>query len=179
MNKRKSVLRVHIGMRIWKTTIAVLICSLMGYFLDFQPLYSIVAAIICMQSNTEESVKRGIARSIGTVTGGLFGCLIMLAVDFTPLEPFSLIYYVIAALAVIPLIYLAVAINLEESAAITCVVFFSIVLSKVSDSDAYFLALWRVCETVLGIGISLAVNMLIRNPDKKQEQKKECKDDNV
>lgn len=155
----------HIGMRIWKTVIAVAICAFTGYMLDMQPFYSIIAAILCMQSNTDESLQKGISRCIGTFIGGGFACVILLFVDFTPLEPFSFIYYIIICLFVVPLIFTAVRINYESSAYITCVVFFSIVLSHIDDDNTYLFALKRVCETIFGIVVSLGINRLIKNPD--------------
>lgn len=80
----KSSLNFHIGMRIWKTVIAVAICAFTGYLLDTTPFYAIIAAILCMQASTGESIKKGLSRCVGTLIGGLFACIILLAVDYTP-----------------------------------------------------------------------------------------------
>ena len=50
--------KIHIGMRIWKTVIAVFICAVLGMIFNIHPFYSMIAAILCMQANTSES-RRG------------------------------------------------------------------------------------------------------------------------
>ena len=47
----------HIGMRIWKTVIAVFLSALSGYIFNYHPFYTIITAILCMQVSTEASLK--------------------------------------------------------------------------------------------------------------------------
>lgn len=90
--------KIHIGMRIWKTVIAVFICAVLGMIFNIHPFYSMIAAILCMQANTSESIKKGVVRCVGTFIGGMAAVLVLLIIDFTPLVPFSffILYFNIA-----------------------------------------------------------------------------------
>ena len=150
------------GLRIYKTVIAVVICAFLGYITGIHPFYTIIAAILCMQSSTEESMKKGAIRLVGTAIGGVFALFILLLIDLTPLDPFSAVYYLIISLCVLPLIYTNVLLGKQASSYITCVAFFSIVLSHFDTENHYLFALQRMLETAAGIVISVAVNRLIK-----------------
>lgn len=161
--------KIRIGMRIWKTVIAVFICAVLGMLLDIHPFYSMIAAVLCMQSNTNLSIKKGTDRLLGTLIGGIAAVLVLILIDFTPLKPFSIVYYVIISLSVVPLIYINVILKHEASSYITCVVFFSIVLAHFESENHYMFALQRMLETAAGIIIAVAVNKIILNNDNKKE----------
>jgi uncharacterized membrane protein YgaE (UPF0421/DUF939 family) len=163
--------KIHFGMRIWKTVIAVFICAILGMIFDIHPFYSMIAAILCMQANTNESIKKGMIRCVGTFIGGFMAVLILLVIDHTPLVPFSLLYYILISLCIAPVIYLTVALNRESSAFIACVVFLSIVLSHFDTENHYLFALQRILETIAGILIAIIINKFIKNPDKKPDSK--------
>ncbi len=155
--------KIHIGMRIWKTFIAALICAVAGMLSGTEPFYSMIAAILCMQVSVSESIKKGTTRLIGTLIGGVFAVAVLLLIDFTPLEPFSLLYYIIISFCVVPLIYTNVLFGQDASSYITCVVFLSIVLSHFGEGNHYFFALSRMLETAFGIIVAIVVNKTIRN----------------
>lgn len=169
MKGNRKIPKIHIGMRIWKTVIAVFICAVLGMILDIHPFYSMIAAVLCMQVNTSESIKKGVIRCIGTFIGGLMAVIILLVIDFTPLVPFSLPYYVLISLCIAPVIYLTVLLNRESSAFIACVVFLSIVLSHFDTENHYLFALQRMMETIAGIAVAVIINKVIRNQDRKEE----------
>ncbi|MGN0613398.1 MAG: aromatic acid exporter family protein [Porcipelethomonas sp.] len=156
---------IHIGMRIWKTVIAVSACAVLGMIFDIHPFYSMIAAILCMQSNTSQSIKKGAVRLVGTLIGGAGAVLILLLIDFTPLEPFSVLYYAVISLCIAPLIYTNVLLGQEASSYITCVVFLSVVLSHFEGENHYLFALQRMLETAAGIVISVVINKTISNND--------------
>lgn len=178
--KRIQIPKIHIGMRIWKTVLAVFVCAVMGMIFDIHPFYSMIAAVLCMQATTSESIKKGIIRCIGTLIGGLAAVLILLVIDFTPLVPFSFFYYVLISLCIAPVIYLTVMINREASAFIACVVFLSIVLSHYEAENHYLFALQRMLETIAGILTAVLINKFIRNPEKqKKSESEESENENI
>lgn len=62
-----------IGLRIIKSSVAVALCFLV-YFLRGQqgtPFYSAIAAVLCMQPDTSNSLKVGWNRTVGTLIGRL------------------------------------------------------------------------------------------------------------
>ncbi len=162
--------KFHIGMRIWKTFIAAFICAMSGYITNTEPFYSMIAAILCMQASTEESIKKGVSRLIGTLIGGIFAVLVLLLIDFTPLEPFSAVYYIIISFCVVPLIYTNVLLKQDASSYITCVVFLCIVLPHYNEGNHYLFALSRMLETAFGVMISVIINKTIKNNDKDRKE---------
>lgn len=157
--------KIYIGMRIWKTFIAAFICAMAGYITNSEPFYSMIAAILCMQSNTEQSIRKGTSRLIGTLIGGIFAVMILLLIDFTSLRPFSALYYIIISFCVVPLIYTNVLFKQDSSSYITCVVFLCIVLPHYNDGNHYLFALSRMLETAFGVVVSVFINKTIKNND--------------
>lgn len=167
--QRIKLPKIHIGMRIWKTFIAALICAISGYITNSEPFYSMIAAILCMQSSTEQSIKKGASRLIGTLIGGIFAVLILLLIDFTPLPPFSAVYYIIISFCVVPLIYTNVLFKQDSSSYITCVVFLCIVLPHYNDGNHYLFALARMLETAFGVIVAVFINKTIKNNDNERK----------
>jgi len=60
------------GMRVIKTVIAVYICFLLGFIRKSLPFYSVIAAILCMQTDSKSSWQFGKSRMIGTIIGGIY-----------------------------------------------------------------------------------------------------------
>ncbi len=151
-----------IGLRIIKSSIAVLLCFGV-YFLRGQrgvPFYSAIAAILCMQPYVANSLKVGVNRIIGTLIGGAAGIpVLLLELRFFPGEgnPFK---YVLVSLVLIPLIYITLLLKKPSASYITCVVFLSVTVSHVTDPNPYLFALNRTLDTLIGIFISLGINAL-------------------
>lgn len=162
--------KFHIGSRIWKTVLAVFVCAVAGWLLHIQPFYSMIAAILCMQSTTELSMKKGLERVIGTAIGGAAALIVLVIIDFTPLTAFSFLYYVIISVFMAPIIYTTVLINKQGSAFISCVVFLSVVLTHYEVLNHYLFAFQRMLETIFGIAVAVIINKLIRNPDKRKSK---------
>ncbi|MCI8501878.1 MAG: FUSC family protein [Oscillospiraceae bacterium] len=150
-----------VGMRMIKTVIAVLISAMIGFLRDQPPFYSMIAAVLCIQKDQAAGMRAAFNRTVGTLIGGIFGLLLLLAEQNTPLEALSPLYYLIVSLCLIPLIYITVLINKTAASYITCVVFLSITVSHVTDENPYFFVLNRVLDTLVGIFVALAVDRLI------------------
>ncbi|MGD9475244.1 MAG: aromatic acid exporter family protein, partial [Eubacteriaceae bacterium] len=68
-----------IGMRTFKTFVAVYLCFLI-YILRGQegsPFYSSIAAILCMQPYVQNSLNVALNRTIGTLMGGTMGLMFL------------------------------------------------------------------------------------------------------
>ena len=69
----------RVGMRMIKTALAVAICFVI-YFLRGEegvPIFSTIAAIICMQSQVENSRQAAFNRIVGTFAGAIFAIIII------------------------------------------------------------------------------------------------------
>lgn len=148
-----------IGLRIVKSAIAVYLCFTV-YLLRGSgiPFYSAIAAVLCMQPELDDSKEKGKSRIIGTLLGGFAGLLMLLMEkQFYP-DILPEHRYLIISLMVIPLIYTTLLMKQSTSAYLTCVVFMCVTISHVEDENPYMFALDRILDTLIGIGIALAVN---------------------
>lgn len=150
-----------IGMRVIKTVVAVYLCFIISFLRNGIPFYSAIAAILCMQNDHSNSFKAGKSRMIGTLIGGVYGFLAIILIDFTNIELFNYIHYLILSLFLIPIIYTNVFLKANDSIYICCVVFFSITVSHGGDMAPMYFTLNRIIDTTIGIVVSLIVNIVM------------------
>ena len=69
----------RIGMRMIKTAAAVAICLLLYILRGEQgvPVFSAIAAVICMQPYVDNSVQVALNRIFGTILGAAFALLVL------------------------------------------------------------------------------------------------------
>ena len=146
-----------IGMRMMKTAIAVAICLLIYLLRGKQgvPVFSAIAAIICMQPHVDNSVTVAFNRIIGTLTGAVMGLLVIYIIRWIPME-YEVLDYVLIALAVIPAMYITVLLKRTGASAMAGVVLLSVTLSD-SNYTPLMDAFNRSFETIVGILVSLCV----------------------
>lgn len=159
-NKKDKKIK-FIGMRVVKTVIAVYICFLISIFRDGLPFYSAIAAILSMQADTKDSLIVGKNRIKGTLIGGVYGFLAIVLINFMGVEIFGHIHYLVLSLALIPIIYTNVHLKSYTSTYISCVVFLSITVAHGGDSSPMYFTLNRVVDTLIGIGVSWFINIII------------------
>lgn len=150
-----------IGMRNIKTGLAVFICVIISRLLKLEyPFYSVIAAIIAMQSSVEASFKTGKNRMLGTFVGAVIG------------HVFALIYHgniILITLGVMATIHICNLLNWKNAISIACVVFVSIMLSDKS-RDPLFYSINRLLDTFIGIIVALLINRFIFPPRPNEEQ---------
>lgn len=166
-----------IGMRNIKTAVATMICYVvfipvrgMGPVnaessLDLVgPFYACIAAIICMQSSVEDSLRQGISRIISTVVGGFVG---LLALSISIAARSELLFLFLLGLCVVFVIWFCNFIGRPTSCSTGCIVCCAVMLSH-SGGERYFYTFARVGETIVGILVAVAVNHLL--PDRRNKQ---------
>ena len=158
-----------IGMRMVKSALAVFICFIIDYLRgEGLPIFSSIAAILCMQKDTKNSLIVAVPRIAGTIFGGLYGLLVLYLLK-NPFETgIPLLQYLIIAASMIPLMYFTVLIREPSTTYISCVVFLSVIVPQGTDLVPYVFAFHRILDTTIGIVVSLIVNVLIARP--KQDQ---------
>lgn len=149
----------RVGMRMIKTAIAVSLCFLISHLTggDGKPIFSGIAAIICMQPYVEHSVKVAFNRIVGTGIGALFGLLAATIILRIP-NDYENLQYLVISLTIIPVLYTTVVLKKPGASALAGVVLLSITLTHDSSSPIMN-ATNRSVETIVGILVSLAVNM--------------------
>lgn len=150
-----------IGLRMVKSALAVFVCLFIGYFRSGGlPFYSAIAAVLCMQKDLPNSVRVAVNRVIGTIFGGLYGIAVLAFVKNVLPNVHALVYYLLIAASLIPLMYITILAKQKNATYITCVVFLSIVISHEMDAVPYMFAVNRVLDTLIGIFVSLLINLV-------------------
>lgn len=148
-----------VGLRIIKTVIAVFLCFLLDFFrASSVPFYAAIAAILCMQQDMENSLKKAKNRELATIIGGVCGALFLLCERvFFHIQP-ELLRDLILSLMLIPLIRFSLIIKMKDETFLICVVFLCITVTHETDTIPFSFAINRIIDTSLGALISLAVN---------------------
>ena len=160
-----------VGQRIVKSSIGVLLGFLVYYARGCQgvPFYTALSVLWCMRPYTTEAKKMAAQRTIGTCLGGLYGLILILLRRDTPLGQHEFACYVLIALCIIPIIYTTVLLDRKNASYFACVVFLSITVMHMTDSNPYIFVFNRMFDTFIGICIGLVVNLFhmprYRRPD--------------
>ena len=168
----------HIGMRIIKTAVAVMLAY--GIFLPFGlmydtetyhgvlgqmgPLYACIACIVCMQSTLGQTVQSGVPRLIGVAIGGVLGVATLLLGD--RLDNGLLVLPILGVLCVAGM-WISLLIQRPAACVMACIVPCVILITGVTGADRYYYAAARIIETVIGVCVAMLVNKLL--PDHREE----------
>ena len=119
-----------IGMRMIKTSIAVAICLLIYLLRGKQgvPVFSTIAAMICMQPYVENSKTVAFNRIIGTLTGAVMGLVVVYLTQWIP-PKYEFLQYLVISAAVIPAMYITVLLKKTGASAMAGVVLLGVTLS--------------------------------------------------
>ncbi len=152
-----------IGARIVKSSIAVGLCMVVYFVRTFLPVengipfYGALAALWCIQPYSDTTKNNALQRSVGTLTGAVYGLLFLLL--FRGLDLVIPVFvYISASFVIIPVIYTTVVMDKRNASFFSCVVFLSIALTHSFDADPYLFVLNRVIDTFIGIIIGVTVN---------------------
>lgn len=154
---------LRIGLRIWKTAVAVALSIGVCRLLELEhPVFAGVAAIICLQPTVAGSLRRGIERMQATVIGATFSVASLMIVEHVawlmPVKP------VVVAITVLLVMVATIRLGWHDSlvlAAATVVVV--MVLPKGENIYAY--AASRTVITLIGVVVATAVNMALFPPE--------------
>ncbi|MBF7096179.1 FUSC family protein [Alkalibacter mobilis] len=148
----KSFKNYRLGMRNIKTGVAVLISLLLGKYLRMDnSFFIVVAAMLSMESSVMNSVEIGKNRIMGTILGATLG------MGLAYLSPGSL---VLTSLGIIVIIYVSNLLKWNKAIIIAAFVFLGIMLDM-SGEEVFWYSVNRTIDTLIGIGVGLAVNFFI------------------
>ncbi len=165
MNKTnlKSKLFPRIGMRAIKTGLSVFLCCVIDFYRGVVPLQSAIAAILCIQSDSKNSVRVAITRATGTLLGGTIGVLVLELFSRLNIPSLSIPFYAILSVLLLLIIYIPVNLGWPDAVPLTCIVYMTIALSNPGEISSALFALNRVVDTLLGILIALPINAIFPN----------------
>ena len=167
----------HIGMRIVKTAVAVMLSYAVFAFLGLTyreeyrgiwgklgPLYACIACIVCTQSTLGQTLRQGVSRLIGVAVGGALGVLVLL---LGPLAEGPGRVLAVGAVCVAG-VWFCLLIRRPAACAMACIVPCVLLITGVEGADRYYYAAARILETAAGVLIALLVNLAL--PDNRQEE---------
>jgi hydroxymethylpyrimidine pyrophosphatase-like HAD family hydrolase len=151
-----------IGMRIIKSAVAIAVCYLVSFLRGNSGIvfYSQLAALWCMQPYVAVTKKNAFQRTIGTVIGAIYGLIFLLMQRqiHLPDETTQYVNAGIISLMIAVIIYTTILIKKKQASYFSCVVFLSIVVNHVTDSNPYLFVWNRFLDTMIGIVIGVGVN---------------------
>lgn len=148
------------GLRIKKTVLAVALCLLIDYFRQGMPLFSVIAAIMTLQKDKELSLVQARNRISGTLIGGALGLVSLIFFQKLSIPYQSLTYILIVSFMAVPLINVNLWLKSPTSAAFSCVVYYSVVISHFEDLVPFVFVFNRMVDTLIGIVIALILNLI-------------------
>lgn len=159
---KKKVALPGIGMRIVKSALAVAICYVINMLRNGQGMvfYSQLAALWCIQMYRSNTKQNALQRTSGTVVGAIYGLIYLLIVPMIlgidRINSFA--GNMIIAGMIVLVLYTTVLMKQRQASYFSCVVFLSIVVNHVGDINPYMFVWNRFLDTMIGIGVGIAVN---------------------
>lgn len=155
--KNKIDYKYRIGMRTFKTALAVVIGLYISYLLDLDSaIFVSIAAVSTMKPSMSESLEDFKKRLFTCVFGVMVGYFFSKISVVEYLEP------LIAGLGILLTIYILVVVKMKDMTQLSCIVF---VASFCSNSDKFYYATNRIIGTVIGIIVGVLVNYFISSPN--------------
>ena len=151
--------RRRVGMRIIKTVIAVFLCGVLAFLRNTSALYSMFAALFCVQNSAGKTIHSSIDRVLGTLIGGVVGVLVVYAMDTLNVLHADLLRYLVMALLLIPVIELCLAIKKPGCAGMACMVVMCLVVDP-GDRPAVY-SIERLFETLVGVALACGIDVLL------------------
>lgn len=161
-----------IGLRIIKSAIGVFLCFLINMLRGGEGIvfYSQLAVLWCMQDYISETRAKAKQRTIGTAIGAISGLIVLIlskaiytiidthiaAGSQETAENFA--NAILISLFVIFTLYTTVVIGKKQASYFSCVVFLSIVVNHLGDSNPYLFVWNRFLDTMIGIILGVIVN---------------------
>jgi len=143
----------HIGPRTVKTGLAV---SLALFLADLRgspsPIFAAIGAIVAMNRTLGDAFETCLTQFCGILLGASFGTVFV--------SVFPEFRYVRVGLGLILLILICVGLRLQFAVSLAGIVLISICLSP--PEEAFFYGINRLCDTSIGLGVALIINVCIK-----------------
>lgn len=146
-------IKIRIGMRTLKTTIAVILAMFVVELLGTTAsklIFAMLGAMAAVQPTFKESIEACLSQIIGVVFGAIVGVLLSI---------FPLPALVATGIGIILTISLYNGLRIRYSPSLPCFILVMICTSPEIQPFAY--AIGRIWDTAIGLGIGLLINMLI------------------
>lgn len=150
---KNKLMRVHIGLRTIKTTVAVIVAMIVIEALgttDSKLVFAMLGAMSAVQPTFKESLEACISQIIGVVFGALCGILLLLL---------KLPALVSIAIGIILVITLYNTLQIHYSPSLPCLIL--VMLCTDPEVSPIIYAAGRIWDTAIGLAIGMCINMLV------------------
>ena len=151
--------RLHVGMRIVKTVVAVFLCGVFAHVRGESALYSMFAALFCVQNSTGKTIESSKNRMVGTLIGGAAGVVVVHAMDALGVLHMDLLRYLVLSLLLIPIIEFSLWIKKRDAAGMACMVFLCLIVDP--GNKPAIDSIERLFETLVGAALACGVDLLL------------------
>ncbi len=165
----------HVGQRIIKTAVAVLICLLISYLRGFRAgsmsAEASITAIACMQPYVSTAAEYAASRFIGSGTGLGWGLVLLILITIFPqIGANFVLLYLLIALGIGLCLYTAVSIKKPETSSIAAIVFLCFVINFPYVEQPLVRVANQMAEILIGTLVAIGVNTfrLPRRKDRNQ-----------
>ena len=176
-NKEKKKFRI--GLRSIKTVVAVFVCCLIDFFRGVVPIQSTIAAIICIKADKKDTIQTAVTRAIGTILGGATGVLVLLFFLKVGIPYYSLLFYFVLCILLVPVIYIPVRLGWPDATALTCIVYLVVAMGYTGELTPVQMAVERTVDTLLGIIVAVPLNAILPNRSEDKDASVQVDDNNV
>ena len=150
---------LRVGGRTVKTVLTVYLCLLIGIVRKSDTaFYAAIAAVLCVQRTSKDSIREAFNREVATVIGGIWGMLVLLFERYFWCSPCEVLRYLFLSVIRIPIINFSVLIKRERGTFLMCVVFLCITVTHGNDESQLSFGIARILDTTIGIVIALIIN---------------------
>jgi hydroxymethylpyrimidine pyrophosphatase-like HAD family hydrolase len=150
------------GQRIVRSIVSVWLCMVIYVLrgMTGEPFYSIIAALQCIQPYSSNMLAEGRDRIIGTLIGAFWGSVILFAELLPSGNGFrtTILFYILLGIFAGLVIYSTVLLGISQYALFAAVVFLGIAMYHIDDANPYIHVFYRTLETIIGVGVAIAVN---------------------
>lgn len=173
MNYHFDASKLKLGMRTFKTGLAVFFVLLLFHFFDFQGLQiGALTAVFSLRESFDKTISFGTSRILGNSIGGFFAIIFYL-LDTLFQGAFWVTLVFVPILTMLTIMF-NVAFN-NQSGIIGAVAALLIITLSIPNGEAFMYVIARVFETFCGVFIAILVNTdveLIRNKWLNRKSKK-------
>ncbi len=159
----RAILTVNApGMRVIKTTIAVVLSTILQWVGVSQSPYGIaITSIICMQQDLSTTWKVSRNRILGTVIAGLYSYLfLMFFTQLLNIKTDGLLYHALVGLFILPLMQVLILMKAPGGIVIGSVVYLLICLSEGARLNPLQYSVGRIVDSLIGISFAMFLNWL-------------------
>ena len=151
--KHHPKLHLHVGLRTFKTALAVTIALLITRLINsYSPIFAGLGAIVAMTRTMREAIDAAKTQFVGVILGGIVGVLLLL---ISPSPPVLLV-----GAGVLAVLCLCALFKLYYAMSLAAIIVLSVCVST-TGNEIVDLA-YRLVDTAIGLSVGLGVNMLIK-----------------